>query len=231
VCLLCDVCLPHVTAEQQRRLCKAILCGLESFVRAAAEGAAGGELPTGAVQALESVSRAVGLQHMPHGRLLFGCGLAASMLKASQISSIAGAVRVSDICRWLGGMLPTQRVLGSEHKSACVMLLGRCVSLLEGNGPLLQQQVAVLRQVMPAQPGAGSQSVQELIDASFESCASWAICNNPSCSNLSAASERVLVTGKQKKCGRCRAARYCSAACQEAHWQRHKHWCRQHAVL
>lgn len=228
--LLCDVCLPHVTAQQQRRQSTALLRRLETFVRAAAATAGEGALPMETMHALWSVSGALGFQrvYVHSDRLQYACGLAASMLK---VSSIAGAVRVSDVCMWLGGMLQRQQVRDSDHKSACVMLLGRCVSLLEGNGPLLQQQIGVLREVMPV-GGPDSRSVQQLINASFESCASWAICNNPSCSNLSGSSERAMVSGKHTKCGRCLAARYCSVDCQWEHWQQgHKHWCEQHAAV
>ncbi|KAJ3374640.1 hypothetical protein GGF31_006537 [Allomyces arbusculus] len=45
------------------------------------------------------------------------------------------------------------------------------------------------------------------------------------CSNLTCA--RVeCVDGEFARCGRCRAARYCSRACQAASWTRgHRHWC------
>lgn len=41
----------------------------------------------------------------------------------------------------------------------------------------------------------------------------------------------VCCAPAEKICGRCRAARYCSRACQEAHWAAHKPDCRPGATL
>jgi hypothetical protein len=48
------------------------------------------------------------------------------------------------------------------------------------------------------------------------------VCNNPSCENLAGVSEAAAAS---KVCSGCRC-RYCSAACQQADWKRHKHACR-----
>jgi hypothetical protein len=46
-------------------------------------------------------------------------------------------------------------------------------------------------------------------------------CNNPVCPNVHALCEMHLVAGKGL-CAHCGAARYCSKACQKAHWPAHK---------
>eukprot|EP00775_Hariotina_reticulata_P001971 gene1971-biopygen3474 len=55
-------------------------------------------------------------------------------------------------------------------------------------------------------------------------------CNNPNCLNLSQLSEQQLVCGTRAGispvCSGCRTARYCSAACQKAHWRSHKAVCK-----
>jgi hypothetical protein len=52
------------------------------------------------------------------------------------------------------------------------------------------------------------------------------VCNNPSCKNLAAMSEAAAAG---KRCASCRC-RYCSVACQQADWRRHKHACRRMAA-
>jgi hypothetical protein len=52
-------------------------------------------------------------------------------------------------------------------------------------------------------------------------------CNNPLCSNLAEASEAALVQGGSSRCSVCRAARYCTKACQVLHWKQHKHVCKR----
>jgi hypothetical protein len=51
-------------------------------------------------------------------------------------------------------------------------------------------------------------------------------CNNPFCSNPAGASEAVLVQSKTSRCSVCRAAKYCSKACQVFYWKQHKHECK-----
>lgn len=51
-------------------------------------------------------------------------------------------------------------------------------------------------------------------------------CSNPYCCNLEGLSEQQLVTGSSHKCSACRTARYCSPACQSAHWAQHKTTCK-----
>jgi hypothetical protein len=51
-------------------------------------------------------------------------------------------------------------------------------------------------------------------------------CNNPACTNLGGLSEQQLVTGGSCHCSGCRVARYCSKACQAAHWKQHKPACK-----
>jgi hypothetical protein len=53
-----------------------------------------------------------------------------------------------------------------------------------------------------------------------------AACNNPLCTVLGEASEQQLVVGSARKCSGCRLARYCSKACQTAHWKQHKPACK-----
>uniref|UniRef100_A0A383WED8 MYND-type domain-containing protein n=1 Tax=Tetradesmus obliquus TaxID=3088 RepID=A0A383WED8_TETOB len=48
------------------------------------------------------------------------------------------------------------------------------------------------------------------------------VCNNPGCESLARVSEAAAAS---KRCGRCKC-RYCSAACQTADWERHKHACK-----
>ncbi|KAF6260200.1 hypothetical protein COO60DRAFT_1508062 [Scenedesmus sp. NREL 46B-D3] len=52
------------------------------------------------------------------------------------------------------------------------------------------------------------------------------VCNNPSCENLTGATEAGVAT---KLCAGCRC-RYCSAACQAADWRRHKKACKAMAA-
>jgi hypothetical protein len=53
-------------------------------------------------------------------------------------------------------------------------------------------------------------------------------CNYHLCSNTAKYSELELVSGKGSVCSGCTAARYCSSACQKAHWQTwHKPVCKQ----
>jgi len=57
---------------------------------------------------------------------------------------------------------------------------------------------------------------------SLNSLAFPTACNNPHCSNLSGASELMLVSGRSKMCAGCLVARYCSRDCQRQHWKQHK---------
>jgi hypothetical protein len=51
------------------------------------------------------------------------------------------------------------------------------------------------------------------------------------CSNLSGPSAEGLVAGRKGVvCGGCRVARYCSPACQQEDWRRHRHVCRRLAA-
>lgn len=51
-------------------------------------------------------------------------------------------------------------------------------------------------------------------------------CNNPGCIELRGASEQQLVSHRDSLCSRCRAAHYCSKACQVAHFPAHKEICK-----
>ncbi|WIA16530.1 hypothetical protein OEZ85_013207 [Tetradesmus obliquus] len=55
-------------------------------------------------------------------------------------------------------------------------------------------------------------------------------CNNPRCVELRGLSEQLLVAGRGSVCSRCRAARYCSKACQVAHHPAHKKICKSIAA-
>jgi hypothetical protein len=56
-------------------------------------------------------------------------------------------------------------------------------------------------------------------------------CGNLRCTNLSGPSAEGLVAGRKGVvCGCCRVARYCSPACQQDDWTRHRHVCRRLAV-
>jgi hypothetical protein len=56
-------------------------------------------------------------------------------------------------------------------------------------------------------------------------------CSNPPCNDLSGPSAEELVAGRKGvRCGGCRVARYCSPACQQADWPRHRHMCRRLAA-
>jgi hypothetical protein len=56
-------------------------------------------------------------------------------------------------------------------------------------------------------------------------------CNHLHCTNLSGPSAEGLVAGRKGvRCGGCRVARYCSPACQQADWPRHRHMCRRLAA-
>lgn len=52
-------------------------------------------------------------------------------------------------------------------------------------------------------------------------------CNNTGCVNLEKPSEHQLVGGRGCVCAGCGVARYCSRACQQQHWKRHKAACKQ----
>jgi hypothetical protein len=76
---------------------------------------------------------------------------------------------------------------------------------------------------------AGLRAAQKQLKAAGSVLASFAIrqaCNNPACSNMGGPSEVQLVNGPSTKCGRCRTARYCGAACQRAAWPQHKAVCK-----
>ena len=51
-------------------------------------------------------------------------------------------------------------------------------------------------------------------------------CNNPGCVNLEETAEWQLVNRPGSVCAGCRTARYCSTACQRAHWAAHKPVCK-----
>jgi len=104
---------------------------------------------------------------------------------------------------------------------------------------LLQSQMAaaveaalVVQQVAAAAPGALHPAVAQLVQglhALGESLSAFAIssaCNNPACSNITAASEAQLVKGRSRTCAGCRKARYCCKACQTQHWKLHKPVCK-----
>uniref|UniRef100_A0A383VND6 MYND-type domain-containing protein n=1 Tax=Tetradesmus obliquus TaxID=3088 RepID=A0A383VND6_TETOB len=55
-------------------------------------------------------------------------------------------------------------------------------------------------------------------------------CNNPGCSCCEQLSELKLVQRAASRCSGCSVARYCSRACQLAHWQQHKPACKQLAA-
>jgi hypothetical protein len=51
-------------------------------------------------------------------------------------------------------------------------------------------------------------------------------CNNPACSECSGPNELQLVARQRNIYANCKVARYCSRACQKAHWKQHKPVCR-----
>jgi hypothetical protein len=56
-------------------------------------------------------------------------------------------------------------------------------------------------------------------------------CSHLRCTNLSGPSAEGLVAGRKGvRCGRCRVARYCSPACQQADWPQHWRVCRRLAA-
>jgi hypothetical protein len=70
---------------------------------------------------------------------------------------------------------------------------------------------------------------QQLVRAVGRALSSFAhpgACNNPACTTFSGPSEANLVQGSTSKCSSCRAARYCSKACQRAAWKQHRPMCK-----
>uniref|UniRef100_A0A383VLL3 MYND-type domain-containing protein n=1 Tax=Tetradesmus obliquus TaxID=3088 RepID=A0A383VLL3_TETOB len=63
---------------------------------------------------------------------------------------------------------------------------------------------------LPRQLRAFAQAVEARVPLS-------SACNNPGCVSLAQRSELLLVKGASCRCARCRAARYCSKACQVEH--------------
>jgi hypothetical protein len=56
-------------------------------------------------------------------------------------------------------------------------------------------------------------------------------CSHLGCANLRGPSAEGLVAGRKGVvCGGCRVARYCSLACQQADWPRHRRMCRRLAA-
>ena len=49
-------------------------------------------------------------------------------------------------------------------------------------------------------------------------------CSNPHCTDLSGVSELAAAS---KACSGCKVVRYCSRACQVAHWKQHKELCKR----
>jgi hypothetical protein len=70
------------------------------------------------------------------------------------------------------------------------------------------------------------EGVVELFKALAAAALLPVVCNNPSCESLASVSEAAAAG---KLCAGCRC-RYCSAACQQADWRRHKHVCRRMAA-
>ncbi|GLC34360.1 hypothetical protein PLESTB_000737700 [Pleodorina starrii] len=66
--------------------------------------------------------------------------------------------------------------------------------------------------IVPAPPPPGE----------LKRCAFVKVCGNPRCDNFEGPCEESL---SLKKCGRCKAVRYCGAACQQQHWPEHKKIC------
>ncbi|KAJ3355608.1 hypothetical protein GGF32_001878 [Allomyces javanicus] len=96
--------------------------------------------------------------------------------------------------------------------------------------PLRDVAVQIMRQAAAA--GAVNVNAGKCSDASCRTPTTTTTPTTPTtpttlyaCSNLTCA--RVECTdGEFARCGRCRAARYCSRACQAASWTRgHRHWC------
>jgi hypothetical protein len=54
-------------------------------------------------------------------------------------------------------------------------------------------------------------------------------CSSPECHNLAGLSELDLAA-EGGLCGGCRAARYCSRACQQQDWPEHKETCKAHSI-
>jgi len=96
----------------------------------------------------------------------------------------------------------------------------------------VEAAVGVQQAADAAAPGALHPAVAQLVQrlhALGESLSAFAIsnaCNNPACSNITAASEAQIVKGSSRTCAGCRKARYCCKACQTQHWKLHKPVCK-----
>jgi hypothetical protein len=93
--------------------------------------------------------------------------------------------------------------------------------------PVDAEAAAVLAKDAAAQAALGQQL--EMFGATV--CAQLPVqqcCNYHLCCNVAKHSELELVSGKSCVCGSCKTARYCSTACQKAHWHGwHKPVCKR----
>jgi len=95
------------------------------------------------------------------------------------------------------------------------------VTVFDPSKAAAETEVVVLAELGQQLGGVGGSSVR--------TAASQAVLQLPPLQQLwRKQSELELVSGKSCVCGGCRSARYCSSACQKAHWHNwHKAFCKQ----